>query len=101
MLCFASHHFIKRRNIPLSLPSPTAVREVANPPTDPGARLATGPHLSFPNIGLLVKKCGIWVTLAEANTYCSSATLFLKLCLVQKCMSGARMTGRFSFIRSQ
>jgi hypothetical protein len=62
---FRDSSFFKKSNAPLSLPSPTEVREVASQSTNPNARLATRlPPVSFPNIGLLVKY-GTEVTLAS------------------------------------
>ncbi|KAH6618833.1 hypothetical protein C7974DRAFT_400979 [Boeremia exigua] len=59
--------FFKKPNAPLSLPTPTEVREVASRSENPRAKLITRPPpVAFPGIGLLVKY-GTEVTLAEGQ----------------------------------
>jgi hypothetical protein len=64
---FRESSFFKKSNAPLSLPTPTEVREVASYSENPRARLITRPPpVTFPNVGLLVKY-GTEVTLAEGQ----------------------------------
>jgi hypothetical protein len=64
---FRESSFFKKPNAPLSLPTPTEVREVASHSENPRAKLVTRPPpVTFPNLGLLVKY-GTEVTLAEGQ----------------------------------
>jgi hypothetical protein len=64
---FRESSFFRKPNAPLSLPTPTEVREVASHSENPRAGLITRPPpVIFPNLGLLVKY-GTEVTLAEGQ----------------------------------
>jgi hypothetical protein len=64
---FRESSFFKKPNAPLSLPTPTEVREVASHSENPRAKLVTRPPpVTFPNLGLLVKY-GTEVTLADGQ----------------------------------
>jgi hypothetical protein len=53
---FRKSSFFKKPNAPLSLPTPTGVREVASHSENPRAKIITRPPpVTFPNLGLLVK----------------------------------------------
>jgi hypothetical protein len=62
---FRELSFFKKLNAPLSLPTPTEVKEVASHSENSRAELVTRPPpVTFPDLGLLVKY-GTEVTLAE------------------------------------
>jgi hypothetical protein len=64
---FRDSSFFKKPNAPLSLPTPTEVKEVASLSENPRARLITRPPpVIFSHLGLLVKY-GTEVTLAEGQ----------------------------------
>ncbi|CBX93423.1 hypothetical protein IAQ61_009116 [Plenodomus lingam] len=64
---FRESSFFKKPNAPLSLPTPTEVREVASHSENPRAKLVTRPPpVIFSNLGLLVKY-GTEVALAEGQ----------------------------------
>jgi hypothetical protein len=64
---FRESSFFKKPNAPLSLPTPTEVKEVASHSENPRAKLVTRPPpVTFPNLGLLVKY-GTEVALAEGQ----------------------------------
>jgi hypothetical protein len=64
---FRESSFFKTSNAPLSLPTPTEVREVASQSENPKAELVTpSPPVIFPSLGLLVKY-GTEITLAEGQ----------------------------------
>lgn len=53
---FRESSFFQKPNAPLSLPTPTEVKEVASHSENPSAKLVTRPPpVTFPNLGLLVK----------------------------------------------